>query len=103
MPERSNAGHVHAGEVVLDIGDGIGALIIYTTAALEGKEIEVIRAPAVARVHTEVLERRIAGRPVFAAVYASLPAGRYHIWGFDPNPQSEVEIVSGQVSEVDWR
>src|SRR5581483_7004008 len=103
MTERSNAGRVHAGEVVLDIGDGVGALIIYTMAALEGEEIEVSREPAAARVHTEVLERRIGGQAVFAAVYASLPEGRYHIWGFEPNPQNEVEIVSGQVSEVDWR
>jgi hypothetical protein len=103
VAEQSNAGRVHAGEVVLDIGDGVGALIIYTVPALEGVEIEVSRGQAAPRVHTEVLERRIGGQPVFAAVYASLPEGRYHIWGFEDRLQSEVDVRSGQVAEVDWR
>jgi hypothetical protein len=101
--ERSGAGRVHSGEVVLDIGDGVGALILYTKPELEGQEIEVSMGGDSSRVHTEVLERRINGEPVFAAVYASLAEGHYRIWGFDPKPQSEVDIVGGQVSEVDWR
>jgi hypothetical protein len=101
--EQSGAGRVHTGEVVLDIGDGVGALIIYTLAALEGREIEVSRGDTATRVHTEVLERRIAGRPVFAAVYASLPEGHYRVWTDEPNVQNEVDVVGGRVSELDWR
>jgi len=101
--EESQAGRVHDMQVVLDIGAGVGALILYTTADLLGQEIELSRARDAHRTHTEVLERRIAGRQVFAAVYASLAEGRYRIWGYDEKPVTEVEITGGQVAEVDWR
>ena len=100
--EEPGSGRVHPEHVVLDIGEGAGALILYTPPDLEGHEIEVSRADE-KRTHTEVLERRINNLPIFAAVYASLPGGRYRIWGYDHMPVTEVEIVEGQVAEVDWR
>ena len=100
--EEPASDRVHA-EVVLDIGDGVGALIIYTRPELLGKEIEVSQGDEGRRVHTEVLERRINNRPVFAAVFASLAEGHYRIWGFDPKPVNDVTIASGEVAEVDWR
>jgi hypothetical protein len=102
MEERAS-GRVHSGHAVLDIGDGVGALIIYTKSDLVGNEIEVSQGEDGHRVHTEVLERRIDDKPIFAATFASLPEGRYRIWGYDPKPVSEVTIVGGQVAEVDWR
>lgn len=102
MEERSS-GRVHTGHAVLDIGDGVGALIIYTKPHLVGNEIEVSQGEDGYRIHTEVLERRSNDQPVFAATFASLPEGRYRIWGYDPKPVSEVTIVGGQVAEVDWR
>jgi hypothetical protein len=101
--EESGSGRVHDAHAVLDIGDGVGALIIHTRPELLGQEIEVSLGAEGHRVHTEVLERRLAGRPAFAAIYAALPEGRYRIWGFEPNEPREVEIVGGQVAEVDWR
>jgi len=101
--EEAQAGRVHDMQVVLDIGTGIGALILYAPSDLLGHEIEVSRADDEHRTHSEVLERRIAGRPVFAAVYASLAEGRYRIWGYDDMPVTEMEITGGQVAEVDWR
>ena len=68
-----------------------------------GREIEVSRPADQHRIHTEVLERQIHDRTVFAAVYAALPEGHYRIWGYDDKPVTEVEIVGGQVVEVDWR
>lgn len=102
MEERAS-NWVHTGEVVLDIGDGVGALIIYTKPDLLGQEIEVSRPDDAHRIHTEVLERRIADRPVFAGVFAALPEGHYHIWTSDPARVREVEIAGGTVAEVDWR
>jgi hypothetical protein len=90
--------------VVLDIGQDIGALIIYTEAALRGREIEVSPRGSVAtRVHVEVLERRINGRPVFAAVFPRLRAGGYEIWANALNASGTVTIVGGEVATVDWR
>ena len=100
--EERQSGHVHPEHVVLDIGEGVGALILFTAPDLLGEEIEVSQEGQ-PRTHTEVLERRINDQPVFAAVYASLPEGRYRIWGYDDKPVTEVEISGGQVAEVDWR
>jgi hypothetical protein len=88
--------------VVLDIGKGVGALLIYTKPELRGTEIEVSRAgDDVKRVHAEVLERRIAGQPVFAAVLAALAEGDYQIWTDNPLLRNAVTIHSGEVAEVD--
>lgn len=70
----------HSESVVLDIGDDVGALVLYTPPEYHGREIEVnllgsdVAAP---RVHSAVLERSFNGRTVFAAVYPELPAGDY--------------------------
>jgi hypothetical protein len=94
---------VHTESVVLDIGDDVGALVLYTPPRLHGHEIEV--SPIghdTLRVHTAVLERRANGRTMFAAVYPELKAGSYRIWGDDPSLKNEVTIVAGMVAEVDW-
>jgi hypothetical protein len=95
---------VHPETVVLDIGQDIGALVLYTDAELRGREIEVgPRGSDAKRVHVEVLERRINGRPVFAAVFPGLRAGNYDIWENAGNPNGTVTIVGGEVATVDWR
>ena len=94
---------VHSETVVLDIGQDIGALIIYTEAELHGREIEVSPRGSATRVHVEVLERRINGRPVFAAVFPGLRAGEYDIWENFLKPSGTVTIVGGEVATVDWR
>jgi hypothetical protein len=95
---------VHPESVVLDIGQDIGALVIYTNAELRGREIEVSpQGNAATRVHVEVLERRVNGRQVFAAVFPKLRAGGYEIWGNTPNPSGIATIMGGEVTTVDWR
>jgi hypothetical protein len=95
---------VHTESVVLDIGQEVGALLIYTKAELRGREIEVSpQGSGAKRVHVEVLERRINGRPIFAAVFPGLRAGDYDIWENAPNPRGTVTIVGGVVTTVDWR
>ena len=88
--------------IVLDIGEDVGALIIYTQQALLGRQIDVSPQgnPAAKRVHTDVLARRFAGRPAFAAVFPSLPQGDYFTWS---DPAATFTITGGQVAELDWR
>jgi hypothetical protein len=94
----------HPEPVVLDIGDDVGALVLYTPPTLHRREIEVsLLGQDTQRVHTAVLERSLDGRPIFAAVYAELKAGTYRIWGDDSALQSQVTIVAGSVAEIDWR
>ena len=103
MVERRND-RIHSETVVLDIGQDIGALVIYTRAELRGREIEVSpRGNAGARVHVEVLERRVNDRPVFAAVFPALRAGDYDIWTGGGTPTGTVTLVGGKVATLDWR
>lgn len=94
---------VHSETVVLDIGKDMGALVIYTHAELRGREIEVSPQGSAKRVHVEVLERRVNGQPVFAAVFPGLRAGDYDILANGPIPSGAVTIVGGEVATVDWR
>lgn len=93
---------VHSEQAVLDIGDDIGALVIYTRQEFRGKEVQVSLkgSNSVRLVHTAVWERRVNGRVVFAGIYPSLPAGDYVIW---THPSQEVTILGGNVAEVDLR
>lgn len=93
---------VHTEHALLDIGDDIGALTLYTREDLRGRQIDVsLKGNASAkRIHTDVLERRIAGRPVFAAVFAELQEGEYITWS---DPTYTFTIVGGHIAELDWR
>jgi hypothetical protein len=95
----------HAETVVLDIGGDVGALVVYTPAEFHGREIEISPiGQATQRVHTAVLERVVDGRGIFAAVYPHLPAGVFRLWIDDgPARATRVEIIAGQVAELDWR
>lgn len=91
------------GPVVLDIGEDTGAVIVYTSECLLGREIEVSPIDnAARRTHTEVLERRFGGRVEFAAVFAELPAGRYSLWR-DILTDESIEVPAAAVTEIDWR
>ncbi|MBV9132921.1 MAG: phospholipase [Chloroflexi bacterium] len=88
----------HTEPVVLDIGGDVGALVLYTSPALHGHEIEVAPLGSDARrVHSAVLERSIGGRTVYAAVYPELQAGDYEVCCAD---STTFTIVGGAVSEV---
>jgi hypothetical protein len=103
MAERHDE-RVHSETVVLDIGQDVGALIIYAKPELCGREIEVSpRGNDGKRVHVDVLERRIDGRSVFTAVFPRLREGDYDIWENTRNPAYSVTIIGGKVASVDWR
>jgi hypothetical protein len=94
---------VHSEAAVLDIGEDLGALIVYAGAELRGMQIDASPLGADRpRIHTDVLERRVQGRPVFAALFLALPAGHYTLWRGDV-PTGEARVDGGAVAEVDWR
>jgi hypothetical protein len=63
-PEEEHAARRHPEPVVLDIGGGLGALIVHTDANMAGVEVEISAAGADGkRNHRDVLEREIDGRP----------------------------------------
>ena len=91
------------GTVVLNIGAGIGALVIHTPGRLHGHEIEVSPvADAAHRTHAAVRARYVQGGASFAVVIDSLPAGRYTIWRDPVTPLAEIEVPGGGVAEFSW-
>jgi len=103
MTERFDKRDFEQG-VMLDVGPGAGALIIYTRDELLGEEIEISSKGADSqRVHTEVLRRKVAGGYMNAAVFGSLPEGDYLLWHDTLPGSAGVRIVSSEVTELDWR
>jgi hypothetical protein len=90
----------HTESVVLDIGDDVGALILYTGPERHTHEIEVSLLEAGAdsrRVHSAVLERSLNGRTWYAATYPELCAGEYQVW-CEGAPR--VTVAAGAVAEL---
>ena len=99
-----HAQRVHTENVVLDIGDGIGGLIVYTPGTLLGREIEVVDlAQAAPKIHCQVDERIFNGRTIFAGVFSPLAAGEYRVCRPVERADERLTVASGQVTEVDWR
>jgi hypothetical protein len=87
--------------LVLDIGDDIGALVLYADESCLGLEIDLtpVGAPRSHHMHTMIRRRRAVGREFIAGVYPELVEGVYTVWGIDDLPRGEVTIEGGRVSE----
>jgi hypothetical protein len=93
-----------SGSLVLDLGPGIGALVLHTPPELDGREIEISphgSTPA-HRTHSQVRPRKTASQTQYAAVYPQLPAGNYTVWEDDVTPAATVTINDGQVTTTWW-
>jgi PAS domain-containing protein len=103
MTEHHDEKNLEQG-VMVDVGPGAGALVIYTRDELRGQEIEISPDEDDAeRVHTDVLRRKTADGYVCAAVFGSLPEGDYRLWHETLTSPTNVRIVGGEVTELDWR
>ena len=91
------------GTVMLNIGAGIGALIIHTPAGLHGHEIEVspVADPAV-RKHAAVRARYVTGGVCWSVVIDGLPEGRYVVWRDPVTPLDEIDVRGASVAEFTW-
>ena len=94
--------HVKGGPPVLDVGDGIGAMVLLVDPSLAGTEVFVADVSG-CQTHTGVWLRHIGAHQVAAAVFSELPEGHYTL--LDPAGWSgrEVTLASGQVIELDCR
>ena len=90
------------GSVILELGEGIGALILETPPGLDGHEIEISPSAGGARTHSLVRARHTATRTSYAAVYPVLPEGDYIVWREDGVPAGQVTIRGGQASRFRW-
>ena len=91
------------GTVVLNVGDGIGAVIIHTPGRLHGHEIEVSPVgDATTRTHAAVRARYVRDGVLFSVVIDDLAEGRYVVWRDPVTPLAEVDVRSGAVTEYEW-
>ncbi len=100
---ENHSARPHPEYVVLDIGDDLGALIVYTDAALHGTEIEISPDGEDSnRSHKDVLERALGDRAAFTAVFDRLAAGAYTLWTQGVPRVRGVQVAGGAVAELDW-
>jgi hypothetical protein len=94
-----------SGSVILDLGPGVGALVLHAAPEMDGREIEVSPLGSGARAHrthSRVRPRKTGGETQYAAVYPQLAAGDYTIWEDDVTPAAAVTIEGGQVTTTCW-
>jgi hypothetical protein len=102
--EADYAARRHPEQVVLDIGEDIGALIIHTDVPMIGAEVEISAAGHDdSRTHKDVLEREINGCPAYTAVFDKLREGTYTLWVDDVARAQDVVVTGGAIAELDWR
>ena len=102
--EESYALRRHPEQVVLDIGDDIGALILHTGADMVGVEVEIsATGHDHERSHKDVLEREINGRPAYTAVFDKVREGTYTLWVDGVARARGVAVAGASVAELDWR
>lgn len=100
-PNHHHSTDARPEHVMLDLGPGVGALVLRTGASLHGMEIEI--SPAGRddeRSHKQVHERPVAGRPLYGAVFDSLPAGEYTLWLADRPLQRHVAVAEAAVTQL---
>jgi hypothetical protein len=88
----------------MELGGDIGALVLYTPAGLDGREIEISRDddPGARRTHSQVRRRHLPDATRYAAVYPDLRAGTYTIWTDEQNAAASVVIAGGQIATCNW-
>lgn len=87
--------------LVLDIGDDVGALVLYVDDSCLGHEVDItpVGLPQSHHTHTMIRRRRAVDRDFVAGVYPELQSGNYTVWGLDGAPLTEVTISGGRVTE----
>lgn len=90
------------GSVILELGEGVGALILDAPPDLHGHEIEISPVAGGARTHSLVRERRTATKTLYAAVYPALAEGDYVVWDEAGIPAGRVSIRGGQATRFRW-
>ena len=93
-----------SGTVILELGPGVGALVLRTLPEANGQEIEISPAgsPPGHRTHSQVRPRVVPGGTQYAAVYPGLPAGNYTVWLDPDTPGTDVTITEASVTTT-WR
>ena len=100
-PNHDHSTDARPEHVMLDLGPGVGALVLHTGADLHGAEIEISPAGHDGeRSHKQVHERPVSGRPLYAAVFDRLAAGEYTLWLDDRPLRRHVAVSGAAVTDI---
>jgi hypothetical protein len=100
-PNHHHSKDARPEHVMLDLGPGVGALVLRTGADLHGVEIEISPSGSDdARSHKQVHERPVAGRRLYGAVFECLPAGEYTLWRGAAPRRRGVAVAGATVTEI---
>jgi hypothetical protein len=100
-PVDAVAGQASSASVMLDIGGGRGALVIYPDERYRHQEIEISRTDGSSRrVHTGVHDRATTAGMVLTAVFGSLAEGEYMVWVDETTEGPTVAVADGSVTEL---
>ncbi|HEY1522588.1 MAG TPA: hypothetical protein VGF70_06210 [Solirubrobacteraceae bacterium] len=103
MGHEHYAARPHPEFVVLEIGPGLGALIVHTDATMHGVEIEISpSADDARRSHKQVLERSVGGQPAFTAVFDQLAPGTYTLWTDGVARVRGVNVEGERIAKLRW-
>jgi hypothetical protein len=92
------------GPVVLDIGDGIGALVVLMDHDALGTELHLrSEHDPLLGVHTGVWQRGHGAGVITVAVFGELASGSYWVLDAGGGDVRRVEIQDGAVTTIDLR
>ncbi len=87
---------------VLDIGDTIGALVVFLDDQPPGAELYCCLTGRLdTRFHTGIHPRNVGADIVDVAVFPSVPEGTYDLLDHDLQPCATITLTGGVVTELD--
>ena len=87
--------------VALEIGAGLGALVITPSERFRSREIEISRDDQHGpRVHTGVHERASEAGSQLTAIFGSLAAGRYVVWEDPETAGPVIDVPDGGIAQI---
>lgn len=85
---------------MLELGPGVGAAVVYTTAALDLAELEIKLSDADWDGEHTAVRKRPGRPPVYAALFFALPQGTYDVRVRGTRPALTLEVTGGRVTEA---
>jgi hypothetical protein len=89
--------------VVINVGEHTGALVLASSKARSGIEVEIhpVDEPT-ARTHVWVLPREVPDGVVYAAIFPSLESADYAILDLDGSILEVISVPPNQVTHATW-
>jgi hypothetical protein len=104
MADHHHSTAARSEHVMLELGDDVGALVLYTDPELHGEEIELSSSGSDdLRTHKQVHARPLGGETIYAAVFDRVDAGEYTLWHHGSARDRGVRVSGAAVTELDWR